>query len=262
MPYHSSFSLDAIGQPSLGVVAGGPFGTGLAGGVSMIFGDQLSDRQIFAAIQANGTVKDIGGALQYYNMKNRWNYGMGIEHVPVSHRAGVPQDTTIARRTRASVAGYSVNQLIQRVYIDQAAVFTQYPFSTTKRLEFTANITHYGFDTRAVQDYVRRQHDRRPNGRETDIDLQADLVRRAVARARRGQLVLSVHVARAGAAVSHSGHADVRLGDVHERAVRLPAVLLPPPVHAGAARPVARPLRHRRRRSEHARGRSTSAKRR
>src|SRR5262249_55067973 len=73
VPYHSSFSLDAIGQPSLGVVAGGPFGTGLAGGVSMIFGDQLSDRQIFAAIQANGTVKDIGGALQYYNMKRRWN---------------------------------------------------------------------------------------------------------------------------------------------------------------------------------------------
>src|SRR6185503_9694954 len=30
-PYHSSFSLDAIGQPSLGVVAGGPFGTGVAG---------------------------------------------------------------------------------------------------------------------------------------------------------------------------------------------------------------------------------------
>ena len=81
-PYHSSFSLDAIGQPSIGVVAGGPFGPGVAGGVSMIFGDQLSDRQIFAAIQANGTVKDIGGALQYYNLKRRWNWGAGIEHIP------------------------------------------------------------------------------------------------------------------------------------------------------------------------------------
>ncbi len=81
-PYHSSFSLDQIGQPSVGVVAGGPFGSGVAGGVSMVFGDQLSDRQIFAAIQANGTVKDIGGALQYYNLKRRWNWGAGIEHIP------------------------------------------------------------------------------------------------------------------------------------------------------------------------------------
>ena len=32
----------------------------------------------------------------------------------------------------SQVAAYSINQLIQRVYIDQAALFTQYPFSTTK----------------------------------------------------------------------------------------------------------------------------------
>jgi Tol biopolymer transport system component len=146
-PYHSSFSLDAIGQPSLGVVAGGPFGTGLAGGVSMIFGDQLSDRQIFAAIQANGTVKDIGGALQYYNMKNRWNYGAGVEHVPYLTGQIYLQDTTLDAGGGQKIAGYSVNQILQRVYIDQAAMFTQYPFSMTRRLEFTANVTHYGFDT-------------------------------------------------------------------------------------------------------------------
>ena len=144
--FHSSFALDAIGQPSLGVAAGGPFGTGLAGGVSMIFGDQLSDRQIFAAIQANGTVKDIGGALQYYNMKNRWNYGGGVSHVPYLTGNVFLLDTTITTQTGQTPA-YSVNQILQRIYIDQAALFTQYPFSTTRRLELTANVTHYGFDT-------------------------------------------------------------------------------------------------------------------
>jgi Tol biopolymer transport system component len=144
--YRSSFSLDAIGQPSLGVVAGGPFGTGVAGGVSMIFGDQLSDRQIFAAIQANGTVKDIGGALQYYNMKNRWNYGAGVEHIPYLTGQVYLKDTTLTSQG-GPIDAYSINQILQRVYIDQAAVFTQYPFSTTKRLEITGNITHYGFDT-------------------------------------------------------------------------------------------------------------------
>ncbi|MGH7616259.1 MAG: peptidase S9, partial [Gemmatimonadaceae bacterium] len=146
-PFHSSFSLDAIGQPSLGVVAGGPFGAGVAGGVSMIFGDQLSDRQIFAAVQANGTVKDIGGALQYYDMKRRWNYGAGLEHIPYLTGQVYLTDTTLDAGGGQQIAGYSVNQLIQRVYIDQAALFTQYPFSMTRRLELTGNITHYGFDT-------------------------------------------------------------------------------------------------------------------
>jgi Tol biopolymer transport system component len=148
--YHSTFALDAIGQPSLGVVAGGPFGTGVAGGVSMIFGDQLSDRQIFAAIQANGTVKDIGGALQYYNLKNRWNWGAGIEHVPYLTGQVYLQDTTIAT-AGGDQQGYSVNQVLQRIYIDQAMLFTQYPFSSTRRLELTATATHYGFDTELFQ---------------------------------------------------------------------------------------------------------------
>jgi Tol biopolymer transport system component len=145
-PYHSEFSLDAIGQPSLGVTAGGPFGTGVAGGISMIFGDQLSDRQIFAAIQANGTVKDIGGALQYYNLRNRWNWGAGVQHVP--YLTGyVYLDTATAGGRPA----YSVNQLLQRIYIDQAQLFMQYPFTMTKRFEFSSNLTHYGFDSQVFQ---------------------------------------------------------------------------------------------------------------
>ena len=140
--YHSSFSLDAIGQPSVGAVAGGPFGPGIVGGVSMLFGDQLSDRQIFTAIQANGTVKDIGGAVQYYSLKNRWNWGAGLQHIPYL-TGGVFLDTAAA----GGPGGYSIDQLLQRIYIDQASVFTQYPFSSTRRLELSANATHYAFDT-------------------------------------------------------------------------------------------------------------------
>jgi len=140
--YHSEFSLDAIGQPSLGVTAGGPFGTGVAGGISMIFGDQLSDRQIFAAIQANGTIKDIGGALQYYNLKDRWNWGAGVQHIPYL--------TGYVYLQNESSTTYSVNQLLQRIYIDQAQLFMQYPFTMTQRFEFSANLTHYGFDSQLL----------------------------------------------------------------------------------------------------------------
>jgi Tol biopolymer transport system component len=158
VPFHSTLSLDAIGQPSLGVSAGGPFGTGVAGGVSMIFGDQLSDRQLFAAIQANGTVKDIGGQLQYYNMKHRWNYGVGVGHIPYLTGGVYLSDTTIDVGGGQGVPGYSVNQLLQRVYIDQASLFTQYPFSATRRFELSASVTHYSFDTEILQTiYVNDQ---------------------------------------------------------------------------------------------------------
>src|SRR6185436_1462637 len=79
--YNSHFQLDAIGQPSLGASIGGPLGAGVYGGISALWGDQLGDRQIFGALQANGTVKDIGGAVQYYNLRDRWNWGASAMHL-------------------------------------------------------------------------------------------------------------------------------------------------------------------------------------
>ena len=143
VPFHSSFALDQISQPQVGASVGGPFGAGFVGGVGMMFGDQLSDREIFAAIQANGTVKDIGGQVQYINLKNRWNYGGGIAHIPYLTGGVYLQDESATQGGGA----YSVNQLLQRIYIDQANVFTQYPLSTTRRVELSGNVTHYGFST-------------------------------------------------------------------------------------------------------------------
>ncbi|HKW47852.1 MAG TPA: hypothetical protein VJN70_10415 [Gemmatimonadaceae bacterium] len=142
--YHPSFSLDALGQPSVGVVAGGPFGTGVAGGVSAFFGDQLSDQTIATAIQANGTVRDIGGAIYYTNLRNRWNYGVGLEHVPYL-TGGIFYGTD-------SASGLpTINQVLERIYIDQASVFSQYPFDQTRRVEFNLSATRLGFEAELDQ---------------------------------------------------------------------------------------------------------------
>ncbi|MDB4912930.1 MAG: peptidase dipeptidylpeptidase domain protein, partial [Gemmatimonadetes bacterium] len=137
--YHSSFSLDAVGQPSLGVSAGGPFGTNVVGGVSFLFGDQLSDRQIGVAIQANGQVQDIGGQLQYANLKNRWNWGASIEHIPYAY--GYYGNTVAAN------GAIQQDFIVQRIFLDQAGVSTAYPFSSTQRIEFGANMTRIGYST-------------------------------------------------------------------------------------------------------------------
>ena len=144
VPYHPSFQLDALGQPSVGVVAGGPFGTGVAGGVSAFFGDQLSDQTIATAIQANGTVRDIGGAVYYTNLRNRWNYGAGLEHVPYL-TGGIYYGVD-------SASGYpTINQVLERIYIDQASLFSQYPLDQTRRFEFNISATRLGFQAEVDQ---------------------------------------------------------------------------------------------------------------
>jgi Tol biopolymer transport system component len=149
MPYRASFSLDALGQPSVGVTAGGPFGSGFVGGVSAFFGDQLSDQQIITALQANGTVKDIGGAAYYINYKQRWNYGLGVEHIPYL-TGGVFLADSISDDTASpcSTPGrcYTINQILQRVYVSQLSLMTQYPFSMTRRFELNLSATRLGYN--------------------------------------------------------------------------------------------------------------------
>lgn len=138
LPYRSSFSLDAIGQPSLGVSAGGPFGTGVAGGVSFLFGDQLSDRQIGVAVQANGQLQDIGGQVIYQNLKHRWNYFGSLQHIPY-----------ITGYATLSQGPFGVQQdlYLTRIFVDQASLGTAYPFSTTRRVEFSASGTRLAYNT-------------------------------------------------------------------------------------------------------------------
>jgi Tol biopolymer transport system component len=137
--FHPSFSLDAVGQPSLGANVGGPFGTGIVGGVSFLFGDQLSDRQIGVGVQANGTVQDIGAQVQYANLRNRWNYGVTVQHIPYQY----------AYYGNVGVGNGSLSQdlVLQRIFYDEAGVSTAYPFSSTRRVEFSASANRIGYST-------------------------------------------------------------------------------------------------------------------
>jgi Tol biopolymer transport system component len=148
--YHSQFSLDAVGQPSLGASFGGPFGSGVVGGVSALWGDQLGDRQIFGAIQANGTVKDIGGAVQYVNLRKRWNWGLGAEHVPYPIIGAFYADTSV-NLGQGQQAAYNLYYILQRIYFDQAQFFTQYPFSSTRRFEFSVNGTRQAYSQEILE---------------------------------------------------------------------------------------------------------------
>ncbi len=73
--------LDALGQPT--VTAGvSSWGGYVGGGMSAFFTDMLGDRILGVAVEAGGTLADIGGQLVYFNRGHRWNWGGTIEALP------------------------------------------------------------------------------------------------------------------------------------------------------------------------------------
>jgi Tol biopolymer transport system component len=143
--------LDRIVPPSVGASTGGPVGTQVAGGVGFLFSDILGHQSLSVFLQANGTIKDIGGGVFYSNRENRTNYGVGISHQPSAFgRVG---------RTR----GGGFVQIVQRIFRTQVGAQASYPFSQTNRLEVGLGGTRYGFDITA------RAFDRLGQAREIDV---------------------------------------------------------------------------------------------
>ncbi len=141
-PYSARLKLDWIAPPTVGAgVGSGPFGrAAIQGGVAAGFSDVLGNHNLVLVAQANGTFKDIGGQAVYTNLRNRYNWGGGVSHVPYL-LASYPQ------YLRNEVGGVDYVQQRNRVYVSQASGFASYPFSRTRRIEAQLGATRYGFDT-------------------------------------------------------------------------------------------------------------------
>ena len=129
--------LDRIAPPTLGVGAGGYYGTQFAGGVGLFFSDMLGNQSLDVFLQANGTFRDIGGGGFYTNRSRRLNYGVGAFHIP----------TLYSQLYFDPVFGTVLVE--QRIFRTQSTVRASYPLSQTRRIELSAGGTRYGFDVRA-----------------------------------------------------------------------------------------------------------------
>ena len=131
-PYDPSLQLDYIGQPSVGPGTN-PYGTyGAAGGTYATFSDMLGDRSLGLALRINGGVRDIGAQAVYLNQKRRWNWGLGVQHMPYLYQ-----------RALVGRGGYLIEKF--RTTVDGANGLIAYPLSGTRRFELTAGITRYSY---------------------------------------------------------------------------------------------------------------------
>jgi len=150
-PYRSRLALDYLGQPTIGVAASS-YGTSLGGSIAAYFGEELGNRTVGVGLQGYGELADFGGQLFYLNTERRWNWAVSAGHFP--YLTGFTQargsDTTIAGQLFPTT---EFNQIRVRTFQDQLTGTLQYPFSTTRRVEFSLGGTkiYYSSEVRSVE---------------------------------------------------------------------------------------------------------------
>ncbi|HMC22420.1 MAG TPA: peptidase S9, partial [Thermoanaerobaculia bacterium] len=137
-PVSNALHLAYLGPPTIGVGVSS-FGTGVAGSVSAYFSDILGENNVGLAFEGGGSCgigtfgDQLAGEVFYLNQKHRWNWGVDFTHLPfVSAATGVGS---------AVVNGVPVDVIQQERDIsryDDVSGVIQYPFSTTRRVEFSA----------------------------------------------------------------------------------------------------------------------------
>lgn len=141
--YKPKFKLDYISNSGVGMSTG-TYGTGMSGGINMLFGDMLNYNQLYVGALVNGEIQDFGGQVVYLNKKSRLNWGGGLSHIPYRYLTyGLSYDTISINDIPVRSIKETYN--IYRVFQEQAAAFTSFPFSKVTRLEAQTSVNHYSY---------------------------------------------------------------------------------------------------------------------
>jgi Tol biopolymer transport system component len=141
VPYRPRLSLDYLGQPSVGASAStGPFNRGgLYGGVNGIFSDMLGYHNLYATVQAQGQIDEIGYSVLYVNRRHRWNWGVASQRIPYLY--GLYGQTLSADRSEF------LEQWVTLRYFDTSLTgLAQYPFSRVRRAEVSGGVRRIASD--------------------------------------------------------------------------------------------------------------------
>jgi hypothetical protein len=148
-PYRSRLELGVVGPATVGVSTGN-YGTGFGGGASAYFTDLLGDQQLVVTLQGGAASglslsQTLGGEIAYLNQARRLQFGGAYTHLP--YLSGF----TIVRSEPTRDV---VEQVLETITVDQVSLFSQYPFSQTRRVEAGANYTRQSIDREFARIFV------------------------------------------------------------------------------------------------------------
>lgn len=141
--YRPKFKLDYISNAGIGISTG-QMGTGMAGGVEMLFSDIVGANLFHVGLALNGEIYDFGGQITYINQKNRVMWGGTVSHIPYSYAffdrgAGFITDGTNE---------YFADTLFlyhYRIFESTIGGISQLPLSKTRRIEAGGYLTWYNY---------------------------------------------------------------------------------------------------------------------
>ena len=136
--YRPQFKLDYLTSNGVGASVS-QFGAGLASTVQGVFSDILGHNTIYAGIAANGTLYDFGGQFTYINQQGRWNFGGTLSHIPYQTPNYSATATTFPVNG-TNIPAINENYDLIRIFQDQLALFTSYPFTKKTRIEFGTSV--------------------------------------------------------------------------------------------------------------------------
>jgi hypothetical protein len=158
--YAPDMFLEALGPPHVSL-GGGPFGTFVRGGGSLLFSDLLGERKLGLFAQAGNRLRDLAIRVQYLNRERRWNWGALAEVQPSLRRLPRVRSDSDAD----SPAITRETHYFERTQF-RAAGLLAYPLDQAQRLEFEAGVGHTAY-RRSVSAVVRSMSDGRLLSRST-----------------------------------------------------------------------------------------------
>ncbi len=140
--YVPNMDLLYVGQAFVGASVSS-YGSGIAGGLSMLFSDLLGNHKLGVAAQVSGSIEDLGGQIQYLNQANRINWGFGAGHFSY-----LTADSLYGPDPQADNTD-EYTYILERTFVDRLNLMADYPFSANRRLEVGLGATRYSFQKSA-----------------------------------------------------------------------------------------------------------------
>ena len=141
--YRPKFKLDYISNVGVGVSTG-YMGTGMAGGVEMLFSDIVGANMFHVGLALNGEIYDFGGQLTYINQKNRVMWATTISHIPYSYAFYGSNGDWVTDGENE----YFVDTLFlfhYRIFESVIGGMAQFPISKTRRIEAGGYLSWYNY---------------------------------------------------------------------------------------------------------------------
>jgi Tol biopolymer transport system component len=141
--YRPKFKLDYISNIGIGISTG-YMGTGMAGGVEMLFSDIIGANIFHVGLSLNGEIYDFGGQLTYINQKNRVMWAATVSHIPYSYAMYGYSNEILTDGTQDYFVEYSTFYQF-RIFETVTGGMAQLPISKARRFEVGGYLSWYNY---------------------------------------------------------------------------------------------------------------------